>query len=213
MPSQLKEKFKRQSKKGAARYRLRANQIEMIKGELLKNTDKKHMCILITTANHSLNDSFISFDLATAFAEQGKNTLLIDANFQGAVLHRWLEEKTTFGLSNALHRGNVGRFIHPTKIKNLSFLPLGTPLINHTESWRIEKLEMLREQLKSISDVTIIESSSYLTYLEIQMLASICNEVIVVVKQHKDKKSKLMKLKRDMEISGINITGMIYQPH
>ncbi|TKD70808.1 CpsD/CapB family tyrosine-protein kinase [Pseudalkalibacillus hwajinpoensis] len=212
MRSLIKEKLHSKAMKEAARHRLRANQIKVIRSEIEKNSNMSHRSILITTPDHSLSDSFVSLDLAKSYADQGKNTILIDGNFSGPVLHKWLDEKITFGLTNALHRGNVARYVHPTKIKNLSFLPLGTSSVNQIDSWRMENLNLLKQQLRSISDVTVIESPSYLTYLEIQLLAEVCDDVIVVVKQHRDKKSRIRQLKKDMEAAGIEITGMVYQP-
>ncbi|MDQ0482523.1 hypothetical protein [Guptibacillus hwajinpoensis] len=213
MRNLIKEKLHSKATNGAARHRLRANQVSIIRRELEKNSYAKHRSILITTPDRSLSDSFVSLDLAKSFANQGKNTVLIDGNINGPVIHKWLDEKITFGLTNALNKGNVARYIHPTKIKNLSFLSLGTSPVNQLETWRMENLILLKQQLSSISDVTVIESPSYLTYLEIQLLAAICDDVIVVVRQLKDKKSRIRQMKRDMETAGIEITGMVYQPH
>ncbi|MCA0987037.1 hypothetical protein [Guptibacillus algicola] len=208
MPSQ-KTVVHGKTKKGQARYRLRINQIKMISEELRQKKRVGQRCILITSIDHSFYDSFLSFDMATTFAEQGMRTVLVDAN-----IREKSDETAEFGLINALHKGsNITRFIHPTKVKNLSYLPYGRPSIMNSKSWQIERLLWLKQQLTEISDVAIIESHSYLNYLEIQMLAKVCEDVVVVVRKHKDKKSKIQEMKRDMETAGIHLTGLIFQPH
>lgn len=211
--SEAKGQAQRKSKKRIAQDQLRANQLKMIRTRLQKKKQGNHLSILVTTADKSFNHSLISYELALAFAEQGKKTVLMDANIQEPILHKWFEEVIPFGLVNALQKGDVARYVQQTKINNLSFIPYGTSTKQVLESWRIDKLEALMKVLKVQNEVTIIESPSYLAYSETQMLAELVDEVVVIVKQHKDTIGKLRKLKNDLESTGKGISGMIYQSH
>ena len=213
MLSVLKDQAHKKSKKRIAQDQLRANQLRIIRTKLQKKMEEKHLTILVTTAEKSFNHSLISYELALAFAEQGKKTVLMDANLQEPILHKWFEEVEPFGLVNALHRGDVARYVQPTKIKNLSFIPFGKSTKQALENWRIDKLEILLKLLRLQNEVTIIESPSYLTYSETQMLGELVDEVVVIVKQHKDKLGQLKQLKNDLESTGKEISGIIYQSH
>jgi protein-tyrosine kinase len=211
--SVLKRQTHKKSKKRVAQDQLRANQIKMIRTRLQKRIEAKHLSILVTTADKSFNHSLISYELALAFAEQGKKTVLVDANLKEPILHKWFEEVMPFGLVNALQRGDIARYVQQTKIKNLSFVSYGTSTKEALESWRIDKLEALMKVLRLQNEVIIIESPSYLAYSETQMLGELVDEVVVIVKQHKDKIGQLRQLKNDLESNGKEISGMIYQSH
>ncbi|WLR61510.1 CpsD/CapB family tyrosine-protein kinase [Guptibacillus hwajinpoensis] len=191
----------------------RFNQIKMIITKLQSKTESKHRKILITTADKGFNQSLIAYDLAHTFAEKGRKTVLIDANLQQPVLHLLFQESGQLGLTNALHRGEVGRYLIRTKVKNLSFLPLGPSSSRALEGWREDRLDHVMGVLSKTNDVTIIESPSYLTYSETQMLASLCDEIIVVVKHNKDRMRRIRKMKKDLEAAGKEISGIVYQSH
>ncbi|MDO6657817.1 CpsD/CapB family tyrosine-protein kinase [Anaerobacillus sp. 1_MG-2023] len=208
----LKEKDKLLGivKKRRARDQSRKNQIKVIRAKLQKKQESP-TSILVTTADKGFDHSIISYELAQSFATQGKKTILIDANFQEPVLHKWFDKSLGLGLINAIQRGNIQRYIIPTSHSNLSFLPFGTMTSHSLESWQSERLQKTIDYLKSNHDVVIFESPSYLTYSETQLLAFYSDDIIVVVKQHKDKISRLHQMKNDLKAVERSVAGVIYQ--
>lgn len=191
----------------------RFNQIKMIRTKLQSKTESKHRNILITTADRGFNQSLIAYDLANTYAEQGRKTVLIDANLHQPVLHLLFDTSVKLGLTNALHRGEVDRYLIQTKVKNLSFLPFGPCSSRALEGWRADRIENVLSHISKTHDVTLIESPSYLTYAETQMLASLCDEVVVVVRHNKDRMRRIRQMKKDLEAAGKEISGIVYQSH
>ena len=62
--------------------------------------DKKVQTILITSSVPGEGKSLVSVNLATAFAQNGSNVLLIDCDLRQGRLHRLFNAKNEFGLSN-----------------------------------------------------------------------------------------------------------------
>lgn len=83
--------------------------------------------VTITSPSAGDGKSFVSSNLALAFADGGKRTLLIDGDIRRGTLHRRLDTERTPGLTDYL-AGDVtlGQVIVETSVPNVYLIPAGT---------------------------------------------------------------------------------------
>ena len=103
--------------------------------------DKKIKTIHITSSVASEGKSFVSANLATAFAQAGEKVLLVDCDLRKGRQHRIFGRPNTIGLTNLLadYIKNRNMYIQNTGIKNLSLLTRGTMVPNPAELLSSEK--------------------------------------------------------------------------
>ena len=92
--------------------------------------------VLIAGTDGDDSVAVLSANLAIAFSQSGKRTLLVDANMRDSTLHNYFSIKNKQGLSDVLaERSSIHDALHTVKpLANLYFLPSGTQVLNQGES-------------------------------------------------------------------------------
>ncbi len=148
---------------------------------LLGDFDGRLRSILMTSANPSEGKSTTALHLAIANAEQGKRTLLIDADLRRPSIHRKLGLPMERGLSNVLMGEMTWKnaLIHMDQLVNLDVLFSGPP--SHRAADLIGPLlsDMLDEFGKEY-DLIIIDAPPLLGFAEPLQMAAIADGVLVV---------------------------------
>ncbi len=148
---------------------------------LLGDFDSRLRSILMTSANPSEGKSTTALHLAIANAEQGKRTLLIDADLRRPSIHRKLGLPMERGLSNVLMGEMTWKnaLIHMDQLVNLDVLFSGPP--SHRAADLIGPLlsDMLDEFGKEY-DLIIIDAPPLLGFAEPLQMAAIADGILVV---------------------------------
>ena len=106
--------------------------------------------ILVTSSTSSEGKSFISANLAVAFAKLGSNVLVVDCDMRLGRQHEIFGVSNSIGLSNLLIDdvdNKYESFIQKTDIKNVSVLTRGIVPPNPSELLASEKNRHLMELL------------------------------------------------------------------
>ena len=130
-----------------------AEAIRIIRTNLeFSGVDKKVRSILVTSSVPGEGKSFISTNLATAFAQNGSKVLLMDCDMRKGRLHKIFEIENDKGLSNLLLENVEVRFnsyIRRTRIENLYLLSKGVVPPNPSELLNSPKTKVL---LRTLAD-------------------------------------------------------------
>ena len=102
------------------------------------NVDEDNKVVLITSCEPGDGKSFISANLAIAYAQESKNVLIIDCDLRKGRQHNiWkIPNSTSLGYSNLIIEYkknakkentdfNIDYYIQPTVVKNVSVIPCG----------------------------------------------------------------------------------------
>ena len=120
--------------------------------------------ILITSSVAGEGKSFISANLASAFATSKEKVLLIDCDLRRGRQKELfgLHKTSKTGLSNLLidksWEKNINTYIHKTEVPNLDVIPIGSMPPNPTVLLESEKLDKITETLKKKYDVVIFDA-------------------------------------------------------
>ena len=140
-----------------------SEQIRTIRTNLqFTSADEKIKTILITSSIPSEGKSFISSNLATAFAQNNKKVLIVDCDMRKGRVNKIFKISNRIGLSNLLaykedDEENLEDYVFKTKIDNLYIIPRGKVPPNPSELLNSQKTAKLISLLSEIFDYIIFD--------------------------------------------------------
>lgn len=139
--------------------------------------------ILVTSALPGEGKTFVSANLAQVFVQQrGKRALLIDGDLRLSRLHAMLGTTRTPGLSDFLRgKADVAEVIQRGVPDNLFFIPGGEPVSNPMELIGNGRLKGLLHRLAPLFDWIVIDSPPCVPLSDANVLADLCDGVLMVV--------------------------------
>lgn len=179
---------------------------------MFTSSDEESQVILVTSSIPGEGKSFISSNLATAFAQTDETTLLIDCDLRLGRIHKIFGVSNDKGFSNLLASQSVvncADFIKKTPIPNLYVIPRGTvppnpsELLNSTNTKRI--INFLRENFSRI----IFDGVPINGLPDSLIMASLVDRVVLVTAAGYTKIDELMEAKKALEKIDANIAGVV----
>ena len=174
--------------------------------------DKDLKTILVTSTNASEGKSFVSANLAISFAQADKKVLLVDCDLRKGRIHRLFDVPNTEGLSNLLTDDlrDYEKYVHPTKIYNLSVITCGTYPPNPSELLASQKNKRLISNLRHHYDIIIFDGAPIGGLADSVILSSFMDESIIVTKDASTSKSDLLATKDSLDKVGAKIAGVVF---
>lgn len=174
-------------------------------------TDNSAQTLLITSSIPGEGKSFISSNLACAFAQNDERILLIDCDLRLGRLHKIFGLSNERGLSNLLISKdlNCKSYLQKTEVNNLYVLSRGTIVPNPSELLNSEKMKSLIEFLKENFNRIIFDGVPINGLPDSLIMATLADRVILVTSCNYTKIDELMKAKKSLEAVGANIAGVV----
>lgn len=171
--------------------------------------------ILLTSPEPGDGKSFISANLAVAFAQENKRVLLIDSDLRKGRQYKIFKVKNdkSKGYSNLIlsdkSSSSIMNFIVPTDIKNLYLLPNGATPPNPSELLSSTNNKELLDKLKSMFDLIILDCAPVLGLNDTLVMTKYSDVNAVVVTNKKTKVELLDQVKKNFERANVKIDGVI----
>ena len=171
------------------------------------NNDSGKQTIVTTSTVQGEGKTWITCNLAVAFAQLGKKTLLIDSDMRVPRVHRIFEMDQYPGLSNYLSKiSQTGRneeyaidsIIKYTEIKNLALILAGSIPPNPSELLSSNRLEQLIEDAKEKFDVIIFDGTPCLLVTDAIIISRLVDSTLVVTSNRKTKLDDLKEVKNNL---------------
>lgn len=150
---------------------------------LLGSFDRQYRSLLITSAAPGEGKTTTAANLATAHAEQGKRTLLIDGDLRRPSVHRNFNLPSVVGLSNVL-LGEIGwrdAVVKVEGLEDLHILAAGPPSRRASDLIGRGLAELL-EEASSDYDLVVLDAPPLLGFAEPLQMATAVDGVIVVAR-------------------------------
>lgn len=181
------------------------------------NSNKKLKTLLVTSTMPGEGKTWISSNLAIAFAQTGKRVVLIDADMRKCNLHSIFKVEPYPGLSNYLSGVNensssldLDNYIRVTEVPNLYLIPAGNVPPNPSELLTTHQMTDLIDKLKEMCDLIIIDGTPSKLVTDAVILSRMVDSTIIVVGHNMAKKEDLSKIVRDIKNVGGHIAGVVY---
>ncbi len=174
--------------------------------------DEDLKTILVTSTNAGEGKSFIAANLAVSFAQADKKVLLVDCDLRKGRVHKLFNTPNTGGLSNLLAEDlrGFGKYIRPTKIKNLDIITCGTYPPNPSELLASKKNKRLIKIIGSFYDVVIFDGAPVGGLADSVILSSFVDETLIVLRDGDTTKGDLAAAKDSLEKVGARIAGVVF---
>lgn len=173
---------------GTARTPLGAEEFRTLRTRLTQMREKLPLqAILVTSSLPGEGKTFVSANLAQAFAQQtGRRVLLLDGDLRLSRLHVLFGTSAVPGLSDYL-RGEVeiSDVLQRGSPENLFFIPGGKPPSDPIELLGNGRLKALLHRLAPLFDWILLDSPPCVPLSDASLLAELCDGVLMVVRASK----------------------------
>lgn len=177
--------------------------------------DKDVKIIINTSPEAGDGKSFVTANLAVAYAQEGKKVLLIDADLRRGRQHDIFEvmNVTSGGYTNLMlnYKENIdfNKYIFPTYDKNIDLLPTGPTPPNPVELLGSENNRKLLERLKKKYDLIIMDCTPVIGLSDALIMATLSDINLVTVSCKKTRMENLERTYKLFEQANAKIDGVI----
>ena len=153
--------------------------------------DKKIKSLLISSSQPGEGKSTTTANLAIAFAQLRKKTLLVDADMRKPVQHNVFGHPRGPGLSEFLIGDvvDLDTIIHSTKVENLSILTAGGLPPNPSELLGSDAMSRLVDHLENEFDMVLFDSPPIVAVTDASMISGELDAIAMVVKAGQTERS------------------------
>lgn len=146
-------------------------------------TGVENKVIAITSCTPDDGKSTVSFNLACAFAENGKKTLYIDSDMRKSVfIQRFQVNGNPKGLCHYLSgQAALMDVLYKTNKERLYILPIGAYPTNPTELLGKERMPQMLEELKKVFDYVIVDTPPLGLVIDAAVIAKQCDASMLVL--------------------------------
>lgn len=151
---------------------------------LLMTAEKKNVVTLVASSIMGEGKTTTAVNLAYVLAHDlKKSTLLIDCDFKRPMVHEYMDIPVEPGLSEAMLGGDIlENCIHPYDGIPLSILPCGDPQSRPASISGIQYVKQILPELRTRYDHVILDGPPILTLADVNVLGSLADQVILVVR-------------------------------
>ena len=177
--------------------------------------DKEMKTILLTSPQAGDGKSFITANLAVAYAQEDKKVLVVDCDLRKGRQHEIFEvmNVTSGGYSNLIlnYKDDIklNKYIVSTSNKNIDLLPTGPTPPNPVELLASENNKKLIAKLREKYDIILLDCPPVLGLSDTMIMTKYSDANIVVVSNKKTKIESLDKAKKVFEKANTKISGVI----
>ena len=137
--------------------------------------------ILITSSTSGEGKTITAVNMATAFAQTGARTVLVDTDFRRARCHEILEIDPILGLSEILVRQcELGDAVVQTRVPGLSFICSGELPPNPSELLASPEMRTLIQELAETYNYVVMDSAPVMPVSDSVGLSTMVEAVLVV---------------------------------
>ena len=175
--------------------------------------------VLVTSAGPCAGKSFVASALALVMAQNGRRTVLVDANLRTPTLHHWFHCDTTKGLTTLLEQGGPSRsFLVAGPAEQLFILPSGPTPAHPAELAGSPIMQAALSDLRQWADIVVIDSPPVLGISDTLLLTRYADGVLYVFRPRsslrKDDRKALEQLdKSDARILGAVVNAFGHPAH
>jgi protein-tyrosine kinase len=194
-------------------FHRRAEELRALRTQLLirwTNGAAKQRVLTVVSPGAGEGRSYITANLAVAFAQLGERTLLIDADLRSPRQHQIFDIANRVGLSSVLAGRADGTAVVPIpELGRLSILPSGPIPPNPQELLSRRVLGILLHELRANFDVIFIDTPPALAYADAQCVAFRAGAAIMINRKDHTRLSDANHVVKDMSEAGTHVVGAV----
>lgn len=161
-------------------YHPRSEKIRMLRTELLLRHEKSESANVVAVLSPCASEgrSQLAAELAIAFAQLGRPTLLVDADLRHPQQHVLFNADNTQGLSEAIAREEAPRFQPVQGLPSLFLLTAGAPPPNPLELLSDRRFEVMASEWQQHFQFVVFDTPPVSRYADGLAVATIVGRVL-----------------------------------
>lgn len=166
--------------------------------------------IVITSTSPGEGKSTVLANLAVAFAQSGKQVLIVDCDLRRPTVHKNFNISNNIGLTNILIKDKLmDECINDTKIDNLSAISCGPIPPNPSELLGSKRMVEFIKKAEEQFDVVLLDAPPVLAVTDAQVLSKVSDGVLLLSSYGSTEKKALVKSKEQLDKVGAKLLGVI----
>jgi chain length determinant protein tyrosine kinase EpsG len=193
-----------------------AETFRSIRSQLIRRFDQdgERRALAVVSADSGDGKTFVAANLAIAFSQLGRRTLLIDADMRSPRLHKVFGIDNARGLSSILAGRLPERTLTPVAdLPSLFVLPVGVAPPNPLELLESPAFGMLIQELLGKFDHVIIDSPSAVAGADAGVIAARSGAFLSVARQGKTCMASMVELVQSLRDSTTLSLGFVLNEH
>jgi chain length determinant protein tyrosine kinase EpsG len=187
-----------------------------IRSQLIRRfeQDSERRALAVVSADAGDGKTFVAANLAIAFSQLGRRTLLIDADMRSPRLHKVFGIDNSRGLSSILSGRLSARVLTPvTDLPSLFVLPVGVAPPNPLELLESPAFGLLIRELLGKFDHVIVDSPSAITGADAGVIAARCGAFVSVARQGRTRMDSMFELVQSLRDTTTQSLGFVLNEH
>lgn len=183
------------------------------------NADSEKKVMVVTSTMPGEGKSYVTANLAAAFAQIDKKVLIIDTDMRKGRQYSLFNLRPRPGISNYLSgvvdqsfsdkKDDIKNYIQETEVENLYLITAGSVPPNPSELLVSNKMQNIIETLGEIFDIIIFDAPPCLVVADALILARLVDFTIIVSAQNITRLEDLNKAKLSIENVGGKVAGVV----
>ena len=190
-----------------------AEAIKTIRTNLqFSSVDDKVKSILVTSSFSGEGKSFVTANLAVAFAQAGTKVLIVDCDLRRGRQHNIFHVENLEGLSNLLIddvEKKYKHYIKKTRYENIYVLPMGIVPPNPSELLASDKNKQLVEILAKNYGLVIYDGVPVVGLTDSIIMADLVDKIVIVSAYKQTPIELLNNTKKNLEKFSDKIAGVV----
>jgi capsular exopolysaccharide synthesis family protein len=179
-----------------------------------------HDVVVLTSVEPGDGKTFVSSNLALAWARTGKRVILVGGDLRRPALDEYFGDVATGpGLTELLQgtavRGKVpstkevAANVNATKYRGLAILPAGSEPWDPADLLAVDGLGDIVKSLRSMCDIVVIDSPPALALVDASLLAVHADGAVLVASVRRTRRKLMVETVRAMASNGITVLGIV----
>ena len=172
--------------------------------------DRPLHAVVVTSAGPGEGKSLTTANLATAYAQMGKKTLLVDTDLRRPVIHHFFSMKREPGFSDLfIENPDYSHAIRPSGRENLDVITAGIFTPNPAELIGSHKMMQHIEYFKKNYDMVFFDTPPIVAVTDATLLGKKVDGVLLVIKSHHSDREFVSRALTTLRNVGVKVWGAI----
>ncbi|MBN1309463.1 MAG: polysaccharide biosynthesis tyrosine autokinase [Chitinispirillaceae bacterium] len=177
---------------------------------LFASPDKPLQVLALTSAGPSEGKSLTISNLALAYAQLGKRTLLVDTDLRRPVLHHIFNQQREPGFTDLfIANPDYDRIIRKEIRSNFSLISSGIFTPNPAELLGSHKMIQLLDYFRSHYDMVFFDTPPIVAVTDATLLGTKMDGLLIVVKSHSTDREIVLRAANILRNVGVKIVGTV----
>lgn len=190
-------------------YSDRSEKIRALRTELLLVSNSATLSLAVVGSGPEEGRSLLAAELALAFAQLGRRTLLVDADLRNPFQHVLFQTDNTLGLADIIQGRHPGLMYRIAQFPTMTLLSAGAAPANPLELLSDNRFEQLAISWRKEYEFIILDTPPINRFADGLTIAAVAGSVLVVGRAEATKFKDLKEMLRRLALTQSQVLGAV----